>query len=252
MGIIETEGIVTREVKYGDNGRIITLITKDLGKISVLASRSRLGKSGLLVASQLFCYAGYTLFKSGEKSLYKINEASVIESFQPLRESLDRMAYASYFCEVAQMIVQENNPEPNQLSLLLNTLYLLCKTETDFPRLKGVYELRTLLIGGAAPDLLTCAGCGEGENVTALSIREGVGYCPACQTAHKDVIALNRAVRTAILYILHADAKKIFSFQLSPDATRYLSILGERLLTQFLGKEPPTLSYLRQITDLGT
>lgn len=250
MGIIETEGIVVREVKYGDNGRILTLITKDLGKISVSAPRSRSNKSGLLVAAQLFSFSHFTLFKSGEKSLYQINEASVIEPFHLLRESLDRMAYASYFCEVARMIVQENNPEPNQLSLLLNTLHLLCKTEKDFLRLKSVYELRTLLIGGAAPDLLSCADCGTSENITAFSIRDGVSYCFECRLAHKEVIPLNNAVRKAILYILNADDKKIFSFKLTESASRYLSALGERLVTQFLGKEPPTLQYLKQVTSL--
>lgn len=251
MGILETDGIVTKEIKYGDSGRILTLLTKDLGKISVLASRSRSNKSGLLVATQLFCFARYTLFKSGGRSLYKINEASVLASFQPLRESLDRMAYASYFCEVAQMIVQENNPEPEQLSLLLNTLYLLCRTDTDFSKYKAVYELRTLQIGGAAPDVTVCAGCGETENISAVSVKDGVGYCPACQKTQKECVPLNHAVRNAILYILHSEPKKIFSFQLSPQATQYLSALGERLLIQFLGKEPPTLAYLKQITALA-
>ena len=107
LGIVETTGIVTREVKYGDSSRILTVITKEYGKISVLAGGVRSNKSGMLAATQLFSYGKFTLFKSNGKSLYKINSCSIINSFSMLRNSLERMAYASYFCEVVNNIIQD-------------------------------------------------------------------------------------------------------------------------------------------------
>ena len=101
MALIKTSGIVTREMKYGDNGKIVTLITHDLGKISAIASNVRTKKSGMLAGLQLFAYSEFVLFKGkGKKGLYSLNEVTLLESFDSIRTSLDKLAYASYFAEV--------------------------------------------------------------------------------------------------------------------------------------------------------
>ena len=76
LGIVETEGIVTREVKYGESSRIITLITKDYGKISAIANNVRTGKLRLLSGLSLFVYSDFVLYEGKGKSgsLYRINE----------------------------------------------------------------------------------------------------------------------------------------------------------------------------------
>ena len=79
MPNIDVCGLVTREVKYGENSRILTVLAKDIGKVSVLASRARTNRSGLLTATQLFAYSNFTLFKGRENSLMKMNEGEVIE-----------------------------------------------------------------------------------------------------------------------------------------------------------------------------
>ena len=60
MSVIEAEGVVTREVKYGDSSRILTVITKEIGKISVLAGGARSNRSGLLAVTQLFSHVSLT------------------------------------------------------------------------------------------------------------------------------------------------------------------------------------------------
>ena len=74
MAIVDTEGIVTKETKYGDSSRILTVISRELGKISILAGSVRRGKSGLLTATTMFSHSRFTLFKGGSSSLYKLNE----------------------------------------------------------------------------------------------------------------------------------------------------------------------------------
>ena len=51
MAIVDAAGVVTKETKYGDTSRILTVVTKNLGRISILAGNARKGKSGLLTAS---------------------------------------------------------------------------------------------------------------------------------------------------------------------------------------------------------
>ncbi len=97
-------------------------MAKDIGKVSVLASRARTNRSGLLTATQLFAYSNFTLFKGRENSLMKMNEGEVIESFSEIRNSLDNMAYASYFCDIANHICTDGTEENELLGLLLRVL----------------------------------------------------------------------------------------------------------------------------------
>ena len=251
MGIVETEGIVTREIKYGDASRILTVITKEFGKISVLAGGVRANKSGLLAATQLFSHVSFTLFKGREKSLYKINSGEVITPFSAIRESLERMAYASYFCDIANYIVQENAPDTQQLALLLNTMFMLSADKLSYTQIKSVFEFRTLSLQGLMPDLSVCQGCGLEGKTVFLDVHAGCAYCDQCGSKQSaGLIKAGNAVLTAASYISSADSKRIFSFKLPESSLDYLSRLGEYYLEQGLEKHFKTLDYLKKVQAL--
>lgn len=250
MSLIHTEGIVTKETKYGDTSRILTVISKDYGKISVLAGNVRKGKSGLLTATSLFSHSSFTLFKSGSSSLYKLNEGELLMSFSALHESLDGMAFASYFCEVSNYVVQEDAPDAEQMQLLLRSLYMLCQKNADFEKIKAVFEFRTLALGGLMPDVSCCGDCGVLDNLIGFSAIDGVVYCDKCLEKHDGLMQINNSILAAISYIILADDKKIFSFEMSPSSILYLSKLGEHNIEVMLDKKFKTLDYLRRVTSL--
>ncbi len=250
MGIVEVTGIVTREIKYGDSSRILTLITKELGRISVLAGGARSNKSGLLTITQLFTYAEFTLFQGRNKGLYKINSGDTLSSFANLRNSLEAMAYASYFCEVANRVIPEDSPDPEQMQLLLNTLFLLGENKLPPEQIKGVYEFRTLAIQGLLPELSSCSRCQNAEKLTYFDPRENKAYCNDCGSDVPQLIAVGNGVLHAISYIASADAKKVFSFRLPEQSLANLSRLGEYCLELQLEKHLKTLDYLKSVCAL--
>lgn len=250
MGIIEATGIVTREIKYGDSSRILTVITKELGKISILARGARSNKSGLLSLTQLFTYGEFTLFQGRGKGLYKINSGDVVHSFSNLRNSLEAMAYASYFCEIANRVVPEDSPDPEQMQLLLNTLYLLSEEKTSSEQIKAVYEFRTLAVQGLLPDFSLCSRCGKAQNLTAFDPRENAVFCSDCAGDSPALITPGSGILGAISYIAGADAKKVFSFHLPEQSLSYLSRLGEYCLELQLEKHLKTLDYLKSVRAL--
>lgn len=251
LAIIDAEGIVTKETKYGDTSRILTAVTKELGKISILAGNVRKGKSGLLGATSLFSHSRFTLFKSGSSSLYKLNEGEQITSFASLRDSLEGMAFASYFCDVTNSVVQEDMPEAEQTELLLRALYMLCRDGTDLEKIKAVFEFRTLTIAGLIPDLSACGDCGAEKGLYYISAMGGAVYCEKCHSPHTDSIAINDSILAAIAYISLAEDKKVFSFNMSPSSTKYLSTLGEHCIEILLERKFKTLDYLRKVTSLN-
>ncbi len=217
---ITVRGLVLRETKVGDYDKIITLLTKEYGKISVSAKGSKNLKSRFLAGTQSFCYASFTLFYA--KGKYSLNELELIESFYGLRNDITSLALGGYICALAGELSNENEDSGELLALTLNALYLIVKNDRERALVKAVYELRALSISGFAPDLVACNGCGCFESDTVLfSVTEGLMWCKECfdklEIKPLDARVLSPNVLYAMRYILFSEDKKIFSFKLAKE-----------------------------------
>lgn len=252
MPNIDVSGLVLREVKYGENSRIITVLGKDIGKVSVLASRARTNKSGLLTATQLMAFSNFNLFKGRDGSLLKLNDAEAVCTFDKIRTSLEKMAYASYFCDIASHITREGVSENNILSLLLNCLYLLNRddlSDEKAKKIQAVYQIKALSEAGFAPSCSGCVGCGS-EDVRYFSRMGGVFYCKKCSEGVAMLSEINKAIYNAIDYIVRSEIKHVMAFEISSAAISYLSDIGEEYLKFQMDKEFKTLSYLKNVLSL--
>lgn len=246
MKLVETTGLVTREIKYGDTSRIITIITPDMGKISAITSKFKGGKSKALPSLQLFSYSRFVLFSGSEKGLYRINEADIIEPFKNIREDFLAIIYASYFCDVANHITVENEGDAEFLRLLLNLFYALSKNGAEHDKIKTVFEWKTAVLEGYAPDLGKCSSCGA-EEVAYLDMGKGVGLCKKCGKDFAGAVQLNDGLINAIKYITEADFKKMLAFDMGKDMLAYLNSLSEVYIRMHLDCNFKTLDYLKKM-----
>lgn len=252
MPNIEAAGIVLREVKYGENSRILTVLAKDIGKISVLAGRSRSNRSGMLVATQLFSYSNFTLFKGRENSLLKLNEAEVVSAFGDIRLSLDKIAYASYFCDIANHICADGAEENELLRLLLNIMFKLSKTAKaeEYLKLEAVFLLRAAACAGLAPSCGGCAACGSETNIKTFSLSDGVFRCADCSDKSGVCMEINDALYKAVCFIESAEDRHMFSFSMGVKALEYLVSVAEEYMRVQLERDFKTLDYLRNVRTL--
>lgn len=217
--LIEIEGLIIKSVKFEESSRILTLLTRERGQIQVAADRVRTNRGGYMKGTQLFSFSWFSLFKN-HKTLYRMNNAESREYFAELREDLVKLAYAAYFADVAYQISNENVADDGLLSLLLNTLHLLCKGNVAAEKLKAVYELRAMTVAGFMPD---------------VSCRR------ICDTE------INETLCAAIEYITKSEANKIFSFDMTGEMLNYLSSLSENYVAAMIEKRLKTLDYLKNI-----
>ncbi len=124
---LTTQALVLRVCPYKEQDAMLTLLTPDNGKISVKARGLRRKNSPLVAPCQLLSYGEFTLFDY--RGTYTINEASAIELFTPIHRDICKLALGTYFAQVAELISQEDISNPEVLSLLLNSLYMLSKPE---------------------------------------------------------------------------------------------------------------------------
>lgn len=243
---IKTDGIVLKETEYKDNDKLLTVLTRDLGRITVKARGVKSGKSGSKAACQLLAYSEFTLFE--QQGRYTVREAVSKELFPELQKDLELLALASYFAQVALTVAQEDDPVPELLSLLLNALYALTRLRRPQLQVKAVFELRTACISGFLPDLRGCAVCGN-PSPDQFNITQGVLQCASCLDTGPESIRMpiTPGVLDAMRYIETSEPGKLFSFRLSQESVEQLSHITESYLTMRLERGFSTLDFYKSL-----
>ena len=175
------------------------------------------------------------LFKGSEH--YTMNSCETIELFYNIRTDLDKLTYASYITKIINDVTTENQNSFNTLKLFLNTLYMISETDKDLDFITAVFKLRMLKILGFAPNVRECTCCKTKENLTHFSIIDNGFKCSSCGKQDTGSISMSDPTRNAIMYIMSADPKKIFSFELSENCQKELELIANIYLNEKLEKE---------------
>jgi len=133
--------ISVKSIDYGDNGRLVTLVTPFRGKIIVKASGCKSLKSKLRIPSMPFCYGDYYLReKSGKVSMISCD---IVQSFGSFGEDLDKFYLASIVMETAEKFFLEEQEDKELFELVLSCCQAL--KNSDYPGLLILNYLVKLL-----------------------------------------------------------------------------------------------------------
>lgn len=242
---LTTRGLVLRLTDYNDRDALLTLLTPENGKLTVKARGLRRKNSPLTAPCQLLAYGDFTLFEY--RGSYTINEAASVALFQKLRRDIVKLSLGTYFAQVAELICQEDLPNPELLSLVLNCLHMLTEN-TPENKVKAVFELRCACIAGYLPDLSGCHACGN-EMPDRFDLSAGRLECSRCRTSDSAGIRLPVSTGTlqAMRYIAFCDPKRLFSFDLGDESLLQLAQITEAYLTTQLERGFSTLDFYKSL-----
>lgn len=151
--------IVLRSVNYRDFDRMLTLFSREEGKISAGARGAHRQKSALSAASTQFCTGEYVLDEKNGK--YTVKTCMLDEAYYPLREDAQRFAYAAALTQVCEEIVQPNEPQTELYDTLLRALaYLAYDREHAAENIVLPFLMRAMVLSGHGVMLTRCAACG--------------------------------------------------------------------------------------------
>lgn len=240
------QGIVLRVTDYNDRDALLTLLTRDSGKLTVKARGLRRKNSPLTAPCQLLAYGEFTLFEY--RGQYTINEAHSLELFIPLRRDLTKLALATYLAQTAEVLSQEDSPSPELLSLLLNCLHALSKLSVPEMQVKAVFELRAACLSGYTPDLFGCHICGC-QTPARFDLSAGQLECAECRSPESNGIRLpvTQSVLEAMRYICLCDPKRLFSFRVGEDTLSQISALSESYLSTQLERGFSALDFYKSL-----
>ena len=239
------QAIVLRVTDYNDRDALLTVLSRSHGKLTVKARGLRRKNSPLIAPCQLLAYGEFTLFEY--KGQYTVNEAHSIELFQGLRRDLPKLSLGTYFAQVADVLSQEDMPNPELQSLLLNCLFALSKLNEPQWKIKAVFELRAATLAGYMPDLFGCHVCGD-QNPDKFDISEGLLECTRCRALGGGIrMPVTPAVLEAMRYICLCEPKKLLAFNIGQGNLEKLCNLTEAYLTTQLERGFTTLDFYKSL-----
>jgi DNA repair protein RecO (recombination protein O) len=212
--LINTEGIVLKQVKYNESDKILTIFSKKNGKIQAIAKGARRPRSPLLSSTQVFCHSNFVIYKG--KNMYNISQGEVLNSFYSLREDLKKLAYATYIIELIDTAVIEEEPNDKLFGLTLKTLKLLSKMASGYKKLVLAFEIKYISFLGYKPHIERCVGCSSiPKGRMKFSITDGGIICEKC--IKKGVIGEDIDITTldAMRFLLYNELDKLNSLQIN-------------------------------------
>ena len=182
-GSFKTEAIVLRSIRYGEADRILHLYSVARGRLGAIAKGARKPRSRFGGRLEPFFRLDLVLHQ-GRGELATVTAASTVDGFAHLRSSGPAIGAAARACDAVLRLLDAADPNPAAYSLLCRYLALL-----DDPRSSAAerlhtalaFRLKLALAAGFAPELASCARCGEAEHLTGFSGAAGGVVCASCE-----------------------------------------------------------------------
>lgn len=239
------QGLVIGEKQTGEGGKLLTVLTPNLGVLKVMAKGGTKLSSSLFASSQLFAYSDMTIYRKG--NFLTLTEAVVKDVFFELNENVASLSLACWFCEVASAVSVGESEQGEIFRLLLNSLWYLSKKPERYRFIKAVFELRVAFLIGFCPEL-TCVKCmEEPEGDVIFDHSTGELFCTECESLGTGRMLLKRDAFLAFKYIALCSPKRVFSFTIGEEDENTLSLLSERFLINMTGISTVKLDFFKNM-----
>ena len=165
---------------FGERDRVVTLLSRERGKLSAFARGARSSQRRFGGALELFNLLSAELSERGG-DLWVLESAAVERAFGAVRGDLARIACASYAVELARELVRDAEPHEDLFDGLVAYLERIDAAPAQPWDLRG-FELDALRAAGLMPALDGCARCGRpsGDGATRFDPAQGGVLCAAC------------------------------------------------------------------------
>ncbi|HEV2418374.1 MAG TPA: DNA repair protein RecO [Terriglobia bacterium] len=160
MPLRETEAIVLRTYRLGEADKIVSLFSRQFGRLRAVAAGAQRPKSRYGGILEPLTYIRLWLFERENRDLLRINSAELLESFFAMQQDYAVQLAAQYMAEVSERLLPEREVNERAFRLLLTVLRGL-KTSGSIDKPLLYFNYWILRLGGFLPDFQHCAHCGR-------------------------------------------------------------------------------------------
>jgi DNA repair protein RecO (recombination protein O) len=238
------EGIVIRSTDYGESNKVVTLYTRELGKVGVMAKGAKKPNSRLSAITQLFTH-GYFLVQKGS-GLGSLQQGEMISSLRSIREDIFLTAYSSYVVELMDKSTEDQKVNPYLFELLYQTLNYI-NEGYDPDVLMNIFELKILNVLGLHPILNQCAVCGSTDGNFSFSIREGGFLCHRCLDKDPYHLKISSAAVKLLRIFYYFDLNRLGTISIKDETKDELRKIIWTYYEEYSGLHLKTKKFLNSI-----
>ncbi len=200
MSIEKTTAIVLRVVEFSESSSVVTLFTREFGKVRAIAKGARRPKGPFDSALDLLALCRIVFLRKSSESLDLLTEAKLERRFRPRGGELASLYAAYYVAELLDELTDDYDPHPALFDMADETLAVLGGAGGAATLVR--FELAALREVGHLPTLSECAECGKAVEATGrvpFSQAAGGVLCRACRVGHKQIISVSGDVLRALV-----------------------------------------------------
>jgi DNA repair protein RecO (recombination protein O) len=238
--------IVLKRRDLGEADRLLTVFTRERGKLTLLAKGVR--RPASRKAGHLEPFTHVDLLVAKGRSLDVLTQAETIEAHRSLREDLWRNSWAYYVAELTDAFTQDADPNELLFDLLLETVGRL-NSGPDPALVTRFFELHLLALAGYQPQLFRCLHCNEPlqPEINYFSLERGGAFCPTHGAARPDTIVLSLPALKVLRYLQTRPWGQVAGLQLGPQVSQQVEELLGRYIVYLLEHQLSSPAFLQRL-----
>jgi DNA repair protein RecO (recombination protein O) len=241
----EAEAIVLRQYSLSDSDRIVVFITREFGKIRAVAQGVKKPRSRISGNLEPLNHIRLVFWTREGRELSQVRQAELIQSFLGKEPDFKKMSAFSYFAELANELVQDNQPNYPLFRLLLASLQVGKSQHIDESLIR-YYEIWCLKLSGLLPDYAYCSNCGKcvKDDRFFAWIQAGQARCPDCAAGQG--LEISATASLALDAMMKLAPVQFVKEPITSDATHDLERLSQELLGMHLERKIKSYRILKE------
>lgn len=243
---LRVEAIIIQHSDWGEADRLVTLFSRELGKVRAIAKGIRKPRSRK--AGHLEPFTRSSLLLARGRNLFILTQAEAIETYSVIKDDLIQLGYASYLVELLTSFTYEEEENPSLYRLLSNSLSRLNRGD-DPKKVIRYYEIRLLDLVGYRPQLFTCTQCeaqiqAEDQFFSAL---QGGALCPRCGQQFPDARTISIDALRFLRHFQRSSFPDAVRARINPQIYNEMNNLMTYYLTHILEKRLNSPTFLNRM-----
>ncbi len=243
MKLYKAEAVVLRARDCGRGDKLLTLYSREYGKIKVMAHGVAKPASRKRGAVQLFTRTKFLIHRG--RQLDSVSQCEGVEMFPYLRGDLEKIGYASYLAELVDALTPEAEPNEHLFYMFIETLRLM---KTDDPEiLTRAFEIRSFSLMGYRPVLEACVRCDRpvGERPYFSPAQGGV-LCGDCGSAVREAVPCTRGIVEILKLFLSWRPAKLRQLKIEQRDRKQIKDLLYEYLKYYLERDLKSAAFLNR------
>ena len=247
MSTIVDDGVVLRRINYAEADRILTVLTREHGKLGVIARGARRPRARMASHTDIFAHSRMQL-ASGRGELMTLTQAQRLDQGAILSDPV-RTACAAVITELTDRVIEPHHADVEAYLLLVEALQACLHSPQDPAQALAWFARRLIDRLGYAPQLQACVACQEplAEAVAWFSASGGGLLCGTCHRIDGNAVECPVRVIKVLRCIASADAATYWRLNLDAATLRTLEDVVERELAEHLERNLRSFEVLRQL-----